>query len=222
MAQQINYHKIEARSLVDGPGERTVLFMQGCSIHCPGCQNIHLWEHKRGFTDDTDTMAFTLAYLAGEGGNITISGGEPFEQPMALAALLRALKDKHGIGHVIVYSGYTWEKLTSGDLPADVAVSVLAALSRIDVLVDGPFIKALDDTRITYRGSRNQRPIDVQASMQAGYPVVLDWDEPEIVIAGDGSVVLPIGLAAEFAEIGQVVPTRMCGQTKKSLQKAGA
>lgn len=215
MSLPINYHKIEARSLVDGPGERTVLFVQGCSIHCPGCQNVHIWDGKRGFTDDTDTMAYTLAFLAGKSGNITISGGEPFDQPAALSALLRSLKDGYGIGHVIVYSGYTWERLTSKDVPADVATSVRAALSRIDILVDGPFIKALDDTRITYRGSRNQRPIDVQASLQSGELVVLDWDEPEIVIAADGSIVLPVGLAAEFSEIGQVVSTRMCGQTKR-------
>ncbi len=196
-----------------------MLFVQGCPIECPGCQNIHIWNKANGRVEPVEDVAQTLANLAGPGGQVTISGGEPFAQPMALSELVRLLKDVHGISHIIVYSGFTWEYLTSPELPVDLHCSVIAALSRIDVLVDGPFIKALDDPFIAYRGSRNQRPIDVKASL-ANWgdpdiaPVVLDWGFTEIAIAADGSAFIPVGLVQDFADLGGVNKTRMCGQTK--------
>ena len=216
MSLQMSIHKIEARSLVDGPGERTVLFMQGCTIECPGCQNIHLWKKENGRVESVEAIAETLANLAGPGGQVTISGGEPFAQPRALAILLRELKEVYGIAHVIVYSGFTWEALTSPDFaPFDVHFAVLAALSHIDILVDGPFIKALDDPFIAYRGSRNQRPIDVQASIKSlDGPVVLDWGFTEIAISESGNAFIPVGLVQDFADLGGVNRTRQCGQTK--------
>lgn len=208
---QINFHKIEAKSYVDGPGERTVLFMQGCPIECPGCQNRHLWPVQGGRMAPVMDVANTLAILAGRGGNITISGGEPFAQPVALGQLLYLLKTVHGIGHIIVYTGYLlWQahsicSTMYGHDPFD----------YIDVLVDGPFIKALDDPLITYRGSRNQRAIDVQASRRNQRVVTLNWDHPEIVITPAGNALMPVGLASEMAELGEIHKSRMCGQTRE-------
>lgn len=216
----ITIHKFVEKSMVDGPGVRAVLFFQGCPIECFGCQNKHLWEKRQGATLSVKDVARKLAGMAAEnGGNVTISGGEPFAQVRALSELLRLLKDVYGVKNIIVYTGYLWEYLTSANLPIDTHCSVLAALSRIDTLVDGPFIKALDDPFITYRGSRNQRPIDVQASLKSWGdpsvgPVILDWNLPEISIDTAGSVVLPAGLVKDFEDIGQVEKSRMCGQTK--------
>jgi anaerobic ribonucleoside-triphosphate reductase activating protein len=208
----INYDKIEARSLVDGPGERTVLFFQGCPIHCPGCQNKHLWSDEKNRLADTHTLAETLGMLAKPNGQVTISGGEPFAQLHELAHLVRLLKNVYGVRNIIVYTGYTWEKLN--DKMNRSWLTVQDALDFIDVLVDGPFVAKEDDPYITYRGSRNQRPIDVQSSRKTGEVVTLGWDEPEIVITSDGNLVMPIGLASEMSEVGEVAASRRCGQTK--------
>lgn len=196
------------KSFVDGPGERVVLFVQGCPIECPGCQNRHLWEPFGGRLESPIDVADTLANLALEHGNITISGGDPFAQPMALLSLVQRLREYPHVKSIIVYTGYVFENLVKA------IQTTTAALNYIDVLVDGPFIREMDDPMITYRGSRNQRPIDVPASLKLGQAVMLDWDHPEIVISPEGSAFMPVGLVKEFAEIGDVENTRRCGQTR--------
>lgn len=203
MKMQINH--IEAASRVDGPGERVVLFVQGCPIHCRGCQSKKTWNPKAGRAEDVTDIAQTLAALAARHGNVTLSGGEVFAQPQALAQLVTELKAL-GVKNIVVYSGYTWDQLLSHIHPAYPYLREI--LTRIDVLVDGPYIKDLDDDLITWRGSRNQRPIDVPTSLVNGLPVVLDWDAPRVIIRPDGSLLLPVGLDLE----GEAMPTRMCGQ----------
>ena len=73
----------------------------------------------------------------------------------------------------------------------------------------------MDDELIIYRGSRNQRPIDVQESLKQGKTIVLDWDNPEIVITNSGNMLMPVGLVPDFQDLGEVKTTRRCGQTKK-------
>jgi anaerobic ribonucleoside-triphosphate reductase activating protein len=182
--------------------------MQGCPIKCPGCQNHHLWSNRGGTLEHESDVAHTLAMLAAPHGNVTISGGDPFAQPLALLALVLALREHEAVKHIIAYTGYRWEDLISNLHAAS------AVLRFIDVLVDGPFIREMDDPLIAWRGSRNQRPIDVQASIDAGHVVALDWDNPEIVISAEGSAFMPVGLIPEFQEIGSVQNTRRCGQTK--------
>ncbi len=197
---------INPSSFVDGPGQRATLFLQGCSIRCPGCQSQHLWPAAAGQAMPVEQVADTLMEASAQTGNITIMGGEPFDQPAALADLVGRLG-----GHVIVYTGYTLEQLTD---PAHPAFSHLPAiLKHIDILVDGPFVRSQDDPLISYRGSRNQRPIDVKASLRTGFVVELDWDSPEIVLTGDGDLLAPVGLAGELGEIGTVERTRRCGQS---------
>ena len=131
-------------------------------------------------------------------------------QPKALAYLLNELT-RYNL-HVILYSGYTWEEITNPVGPSRLWIKEI--LDRVDVLVDGPYRKDQDDSLISYRGSRNQRVIDVQETLKTGILTVLDWDEPELVIDQTGLVSLPVGLAAEFSGIGTVGPSRMCGQAK--------
>lgn len=207
-------HKIIPESYVDGPGKRTVIFFQGCNLACPGCQNQALWPAEGGETADVLDVAGRAAQYAGyTGGNITISGGEPFGQVNALAELVALLKTRYRITHIIVYSGYTWEQINSRTNGKWLICQ--DALDYIDVLVDGRFVKEQDDPYIVYRGSRNQRPIDVAASRKAGRAVTLNWDNPEAQITPGGDVVLPAGLAGELGDIGRIQTSPMCGQARR-------
>jgi len=207
----IRINHIVPNSVVDGPGNRTVLFFQGCTLACPGCQNRALWPADGGKVERVRDVVETIALLSANTGNITLSGGEIFQQGAALAELVATL---HYVGprHVIAYTGYTWEELFSVYHPARPWLSII--LQYIDVLVDGRFVRDQDDDLIVYRGSRNQRPIDVGATLAEGGLVTLDWDHPEIVIGEDGNMVLPQGLAEMF-NMGQVGNHAMCGQVKR-------
>ena len=207
----VRINKVVEESYVDGPGRRTVVFFQGCPIECVGCQNKALWSANGGDAYDEEQLAKWLAFLARNHGNVTISGGEPFAQVKSLAKLVWYLK-REGVQNIIVYSGYTWETLLNP--LTGVMTWVKTVMENIDVLVDGQFVRELDDPFITYRGSRNQRPIDVQASLCEGKVITLDWDNPEVVITADGNALMPVGLAVEIATADILSNTRMCGQTR--------
>jgi anaerobic ribonucleoside-triphosphate reductase activating protein len=207
---------IQSRSFVDGPGERMVLFLRGCPIHCPGCQNAHLWNPNGGNITDTADLATTLKTISESTSRraITISGGEPFAQTKALAYLLRDLKS-YGFEDIIVYTGYTWDQIISQMSGA--WLWAMEALRYIDTLVDGPFIHGQDHNLINWRGSANQRPINVKASLENitdGRIVVRNWDAPEIIITQSGEALMPIGLSAAFTGLGEASDTRRCGQTR--------
>lgn len=205
-------HSIVPVSKVDGPATRTVVFMQGCTLACPGCQNQHLWEDV-GENHGPLTLARNVAVVARKNnGRLTVSGGEPFQQAEALADFLAEYHDCCPHGHVVVYTGYTWEELwdcTPSDLLA-------AILDRIDVLVDGRFERQQDSPLMQWRGSANQRPIDVQRTLLTGSVQVLDWDTPRIIIGQDGDLTAPVGLKdiAEHATGRKSAATRRCGQTR--------
>jgi anaerobic ribonucleoside-triphosphate reductase activating protein len=208
---QVYLHKIVEHSYVDGPGDRVVVFFQGCPIHCAGCQNIAIWERKDGKPVGATELAREVARIA-NGRGVTISGGEPMAQPAALAELVLQLR-RFGVGEIIVYTGYRLEELLDFRHPA--YIWTFSLFSAIDILVDGPFVKALDNPFISYRGSTNQRPIDIRATIAAKEVVVLDWSSPEIVLTADGSALMPVGLAPEFAEIGEVDKAARCGQLER-------
>lgn len=154
-------------SIVDGPGIRYTVFTQGCSHRCPGCHNPHTHDSAGGELRDTaDLIAAFCSNPLLDG--ITLSGGEPFEQPAACAELARAAK-RQGLT-VWCYSGSTYEELTAraardGDT-ADL-------LSQVDVLVDGRFVLSERDLLLRFRGSRNQRVIDMNATRERG--IVALW-----------------------------------------------
>lgn len=209
---KLRINSIVARSHVDGPGDRTVVFLQGCTLACPGCQNRHLWPANGGHEEYPSQLATTLSLLASRTGNVTISGGEPFQQPAGLSELVDWLHF-FGFSSIIVYTGYTWEQLHDPSHPAAPWLSDI--LSNINILVDGPFVKAQDDDYVCYRGSSNQRPIDVQESLDSsGQVVTINWDNV-VSLAADGSLILPLGLAAEFSCLGDTQNSPMCGQTRR-------
>ena len=146
-------------SIVDGPGIRTTVFSQGCPHHCPGCHNPETWDFGCGTTVPVeDIVDIVRANPLCRG--VTFSGGEPFAQAEGFAKLAKLLKEK---GYEVAsYSGYTFEELLAG---SDAQKELL---SSIDVLIDGPFLLAEKGLEIAFRGSRNQRILDVKKSLAAG------------------------------------------------------
>ena len=151
-------------SIVDGPGIRLTIFTQGCSHKCPGCQNPQTHDFNGGELTTTDAI---LAKVAGNPllKGITLSGGEPFEQAAPLIEIVKAVKER-GLD-VWAYSGYLFEELVEGKA-GPLAIELLMLC---DVLVDGPFVQDLKTFSVKWRGSSNQRVIDVPASLAAGSAV---------------------------------------------------
>lgn len=156
-------------SIVDGPGLRFSVFVQGCPHHCPGCHNPGSHDFDGGRVMDTQDI------IRGIGANplldgLTLSGGEPMCQPEACRILAEAAHAARM--NVWCYTGYTWEALMAENDPARMAL-----LHQVDVLVDGPFLLAQRSLELKYCGSRNQRLIDVKQSL-AAKKVVL-WQPPQ-------------------------------------------
>ena len=171
----MNYATIKNCDIANGPGVRVSLFVSGCTHRCPGCFNEVAWDFDYGepFTQETiDSIINMLrpAYIRG----LTLLGGEPFEpqNQSAIVELLRQVKRELPEKSIWAFSGYLFDKdILSGRL-GDTSEYV----SYLDVLVDGPFIEAKKNLSLRFRGSENQRLIDVPASLAAGEIVLWkDW-----------------------------------------------
>lgn len=153
---------VEAESIVDGPGMRYVIFTQGCPHRCPGCHNPQTHDFAGGKKADIPAILSEIAadpLLQG----VTFSGGEPFCQPGQLAQIAQAVR---GMGKdVVAYSGYTLEQLEE---MAETDPAVERLLSLCDVLIDGPYIEAQRDLTLRFRGSANQRIIDLRQRRTSG------------------------------------------------------
>ena len=165
---EIRLAGLEPESIVDGPGYRFTVFVQGCPHNCPGCHNPQTHDPEGGSWADTEDILAAAAENPLLDG-ITLSGGDPFLQPVPCLALAEGA---HKIGlNVWTYTGYTWEALWEENAPEKIAL-----LKETDVLVDGPFLLAERSLELRFCGSRNQRLIDVKKSL-AEDKVVL-WEEP--------------------------------------------
>ena len=146
-------------SIVDGPGIRTTIFSQGCPHHCEGCHNPETWDFGCGTQMDEETILEIVRSNPLCRG-VTFSGGEPFAQSAGFARLARLLKSE---GYEVAsYSGYTFEELLSG------SEEQKDLLASIDILIDGPFVMAQRSLELVFRGSKNQRILDVPKSLAAG------------------------------------------------------
>ncbi|WP_428264981.1 4Fe-4S single cluster domain-containing protein [Haliangium sp.] len=180
MCTPIHVHAIERRSRANGPGARYVVWFQGCSLGCPGCFNPGT--HDPGGGGDSRTVADVVADIVAQGDaieGVTLSGGEPFEQPQAALELVRAVRSRSALS-ILIFSGYAIDELRAMPLGPDI-------LAHIDVLVDGRF-QAPQRLGRGLRGSTNQRihllsdryrQADVEATPEA-----------EIRIEADGRIVL--------------------------------
>lgn len=199
-------------SYVDGPGHRAVVYVAGCPICCPGCQSKHLWPADSGTEIDVEAVA---AELLDTGLPVTISGGEPFAQPEGVVDLLVRLRIQRPDLHVIVYTGFCVEDILDVLYPAIPLVS--AILRQADVLVDGPYQPEDDHDRMQWRGSSNQRVIDLPATFDARWErlVLLDWDTPTLTVTAEGDVIGAAGAMREMFD-ADLLPTRMCGDSVSS------
>lgn len=149
---------------VDGPGFRTTVYCAGCPNCCPGCHNPQSWDISNG--RETDIEDILEVILADPFADVTFSGGDPMFQPEGFAALARAIKEKSS-KNIWCYTGYLFESLLENP-------NCRALLEQVDVLVDGRFVEALRDEELRFRGSSNQRIIDVAKSLQQGHAVILE------------------------------------------------
>ena len=159
---------IEPESVVDGPGYRYAIFVQGCPHHCEGCHNPQSHAFDGGYVVTLDKLYDEITsnrHLKG----VTFSGGEPFCQARELYLLGRAVKER-GLD-IMTYTGYTYEQLVKENDKDRIAL-----LNISDILVDGPFILAQRDITLTFRGSENQRVIDLNRTRQEGKIVLREFE----------------------------------------------
>ena len=134
---------------VDGPGFRTAIYFAGCRHACPGCHNPQSWDFNAG---TEMTIEDLMSIINEEDFDVTLSGGDPLYHPEEIAELAKAIQES---GHKVwLYTGFTIEEITSSD-------RLSLPLPYLDAIVDGPFIEALRDPDLPFRGSSNQRIIPI-------------------------------------------------------------
>ena len=164
---------LQIDSIVDGLGVRTVIWTQGCKHKCKGCHNPETWSFDDGALIDINYLKKKMDKLEGQNG-ITFSGGDPFYQPAECACLA---KHAHKLGlNVWAYTGFTYEQLLSLGKKDE---NIMDFLKEVDVLVDGPFMIDKKSFDVRFRGSSNQRLIDVKKSMAEGQTIELEIDKKE-------------------------------------------
>lgn len=174
----MNYAAIKNCDIANGPGVRVSLFVSGCTHRCKGCFNAVAWDFDYGEPFTQETVASILAMLAPDYiRGLTLLGGEPFEpqNQVALVELLRHIKAQYPQKSIWAFSGYLFdEDILSGRLgPWEITREILGYL---DVLVDGPFVEEKKNLSLRFRGSENQRLINVPASLDQGNIVLWeDW-----------------------------------------------
>lgn len=163
----MRYHNITHDDMLNGDGLRVVLWVAGCTHHCPQCQNPITWDIEGGLPFDEEAYAEVMTelekdYVSG----ITFSGGDPLhpENRGAVGALIEEIKAKHPQKTIWLYTGFVWDEIKN-----------LPFVARIDVLVDGPFQIDKLDVKLHWRGSSNQRVINVKETLRLGQLVL--WSE---------------------------------------------
>ena len=172
----MNFAAIKPSDIADGPGVRVSLFVSGCTNHCENCFQPETWDFGYGepFTSETEERILNLldrSYIKG----MTILGGEPFEpsNQRALLPFVRRVRERYPDKTIWMYSGFTYEEMTrEGTHPH--CEATLPLLDLIDVLVDGRFVEKLKNLSLRFRGSSNQRLIDMKKTLADGEIVL--WE----------------------------------------------
>ena len=167
----MNYCNIKTRDIADGIGVRVTLFVSGCRNHCKNCFQPETWAFDYGQPFTRETEDYILRELAPDFvDGLTLLGGEPgeAENQRGLLPFLRRVRRELPGKTIWCYSGLTWEQLTGAE-PSRCRCEVTDEfLSLLDVLVDGPFVEELHDITLLFRGSSNQRLIDVPKTLKSG------------------------------------------------------
>ena len=159
---------LQSDSIVDGEGIRTVIWTQGCPHHCLGCHNPETWDFEGGELVDIEEVCEIIDTLEGQDG-ITFSGGDPFAQPKECAEIAKYARKK-GLS-IWSYTGYTWEELMELSKKKK---EIMDFLKELDVLVDGRFVLSKKSYSCIFRGSTNQRIINVSESLKKNKVVLVD------------------------------------------------
>ncbi|MCD8363114.1 MAG: anaerobic ribonucleoside-triphosphate reductase activating protein [Lachnospiraceae bacterium] len=160
----MRYHNITKDDMLNGDGLRVVLWLAGCIHHCKNCQNPVTWDPEGGLPFDEAAKEELLAELEKEYvSGVTFSGGDPLYEPNReeLTALIHEIREKYPHKTIWLYTGYLWEEVM--DLPL---------IADLDILVDGRFVEELKDNNLPWKGSSNQRVIDVRATKRLGQTVL--------------------------------------------------
>jgi len=172
----MNYAEIKYFDIANGPGVRTSLFVSGCTHRCKGCFNVVAWDFNYGkpFTEEVEEeilKSLEPYYVAG----LTLLGGEPFEHAnqQGLLPLLRKVKERFPDKNIWAFSGYLFDEDMLGKMCKEWD-ETREMLSYIDVLVDGKFVEELKNLNLKFKGSSNQRTIDVKKSLESGETVLLE------------------------------------------------
>ncbi|MGN0442541.1 MAG: anaerobic ribonucleoside-triphosphate reductase activating protein [Acutalibacteraceae bacterium] len=175
----MNYASIKPVDVANGTGVRVSLFVSGCTHRCKGCFNSEAWDFDYGNLYTEETQKYILScldktYIRG----LSLLGGEPFDphNQDTLIKLLKEVKEKFPQKDIWCYTGYDFDKDLKGEF-AEQNKSTSELLSMIDILVDGEFVLALKNPSLKFRGSSNQRIIDVQASLKSGETVLCDLEK---------------------------------------------
>lgn len=172
----MNYADIKQYDVANGPGVRVSLFVSGCTHHCKNCFNQVTWDFNYGSPFTEKEIEKILEYLKPDYvKGLTLLGGEPMEHTnqQGLLPLLRRIREVYPDKDVWCFTGYDFDKDVKGHMLLTWP-ETREFLSYIDVLVDGPFIEELKSVALRFKGSSNQRTIDVQASLKAGETVLME------------------------------------------------
>lgn len=175
----MNYMQIEKTSISNGLGFRVVLYCSGCSLKCHGCFNPETWDCNAGKLFDEKAKEFLFnqlykPYIKG----VTLTGGHPLEEENAetIYLLVKEIKNKFPTKDIWLYTGYTWENIFPNVATCDLNLNMLykqRIVEMCDVVVDGPYIEEQRDITLAFRGSKNQRLIDVQETLKSGKIVTI-------------------------------------------------
>ena len=173
----MNYAQIKNCDIANGEGVRVTLFVSGCTNRCEGCFQPETWDFNFGepFTKETEDRILEMlkpSYING----LTLLGGEPFEpqNQRALLPFVKRVREMYPEKNIWAFTGFTLEQLLQKS-PHPRCESTDELLSMIDVLVDGQFVLAKKNLRLRFRGSENQRLLDLKATLEKGEPVM--WDK---------------------------------------------
>lgn len=171
----MNYHKIEKTSIANGEGIRVVLWVSGCSLQCKGCHNTEAWDIKSGklFDKEAKKELFEIlseSYIQG----ITLSGGHPLENENLneIYNLILEIKNKFTDKDIWLYTGYKFEMIMNSPIVDTNTILRRKIIEQCDIVVDGKYIDELRDITLKWRGSSNQRVIDVQKSLSTNEVVL--------------------------------------------------
>jgi anaerobic ribonucleoside-triphosphate reductase activating protein len=178
----MNYADIKQFDVANGPGIRVSLFVSGCTHHCEGCFNEVAWDFQYGTPFTEGTINQILAYLESDHiAGLTLLGGEPMEHSnqIGIFPLVKKMKETYPKKNIWCFTGYDFEKDILGKMYSDWA-ETKELLSYIDVIVDGKFIEEFKNVNLRFKGSSNQRTIQVQKSLKEGK--IIFWNPNEKVI----------------------------------------